>query len=122
MPIVTVELVADPDRPLGHNFTQALADAVGRALNSPPGQTWVRLRTLQRNEYAENEALVDAGELPIFVTLLERQPPIGAELQAELTALTHAVAQVTGRPATCVHIEYAPAAVGRVSFGGKLVQ
>ena len=122
MPIVTVELVADPDRPLEHNLTQSLADTVGRVLNSPPGQAWVRLRSLQRDEYAENDALVDAALLPVFVTLLERQPPTGAELQAEVAALTHAIAQVIGRPAVCVHIEYAPAAVGRVSFGGKLVQ
>jgi phenylpyruvate tautomerase PptA (4-oxalocrotonate tautomerase family) len=122
MPIVTVELVADPDRPLERNFTQSLADAVGRVLSSPPGQSWVRLRLLPRDGYAENDAPVDAAELPVFVTLLERQPPTGAELQAEVTALTHAIAQVIGRPATRVHVEYAPAAVGRVSFGGKLVQ
>ena len=121
MPIVTVEIVADPDRRLEHNLTQSLADAIGRVLRSPPGQTWVRLRTLQRNEYAENEALVDAAELPIFVTLLERRPHTGAELQAEVTALTHAIAQVIGRPAASVHVEYAPAAAGRISFGGKLV-
>lgn len=46
----------------------------------------------------------------------------GAELQAEVSAVTHAIAQVTDRPTACVHIEYAPAAVGRVAFGGKLVQ
>jgi phenylpyruvate tautomerase PptA (4-oxalocrotonate tautomerase family) len=122
MPIVTVEIVADPDLPLEHSLTQSLADAVGRVLSSPPGQTWIRLRSLRREEYAENDALVAAGEWPIFVTLLERQAPTGADLHAEVTALTHAIAQVIGRPATCVHIEYAPSAVGRVSLGGKLVQ
>ena len=122
MPIVTVELVADPERPLERNLTQSLADTVGRVLRSPPGQTWIRLRLLPRDGYAENDALVDAAELPVFVTLLERQTATGPELQAEVTALTHAIAQVIGRPATCVHVAYAPAAVGRVSFGGKLVQ
>jgi hypothetical protein len=43
-------------------------------------------------------------------------------LQAEVTALTNGIAQIMGRPFTCVHVEYAPTAVGRVSFGGKLVQ
>ena len=122
MPIVTLELVVDPDRAVERSLTQSLADTVGRVLSSPPGQTWIRLRLLPRDWYAENDALVDAAELPVFVSVLERQPPTGAELQAEVTALTDAIAQVTGRPATCVHIEYAPAAVGRVSFGGKLVQ
>jgi len=122
MPIVTVEVVADADRLLEHSLPQSLADAVGRVLNSPPGQTWIRLRSLRRDEYAENEALVDSAELPVFVTVLERQPPAGAVLQAEVTALTHAIAHVIGRSATCVHVEYAPAAAGRVAFGGKMVQ
>jgi phenylpyruvate tautomerase PptA (4-oxalocrotonate tautomerase family) len=122
MAIVTVELVADPDRPLGRNLAQSLADAIGRIFSSPAGQTWIRLRLLPRDGYAENDAVVEDGDLPVFVSLLERQPPTGAELEAEVTALTHAIAQVIGRPATCVNIEYAPAAVGRVSFGGKLVQ
>jgi len=122
MPIVTVELVVDPDRAPERNLTQSLADAVGRVLKSPPGQTWIRLRLLGRDEYAENEVLVDSVELPVFVTVLERQPPAGAMLLAEVTALTHAIAYVIGRPAACVHVEYAPAAAGRVSFGGKLVQ
>jgi phenylpyruvate tautomerase PptA (4-oxalocrotonate tautomerase family) len=121
MPIVTVELVADPDRPLGHTLTQALADSIGRVLNSQRGQTWVRLRSLRRDEYAENDALVDAAELPVFVTVLERQVSAGAVLQREVTALTQAVAHILGRPATCVHVEYAPAAAGRIAFGGRLV-
>ena len=122
MPIVSVELVTDPDRPLAHGLAQSLADCVGGVLNSPPGQTWVRIRSLRRDEYAENNALVEAAELPIFVTLLKRHPPAGAELDSEVAALTHAIAQVIGRPHSCVHIEYAPAAVGRLSFGGKLVR
>ncbi len=122
MPVVTVEIVADADHALEHDLAQALADAVGRTLNSLPGQTWVRLRALGRDCYAENESPVDSAEMPVFVTVLERQPPSGAEQQAEITALTRAIAHVTGRPAARVHVEYAPAAAGRVSFGGKLVR
>ena len=122
MPIITVELVADPDRPLERNLAQSLADAIGRVLKSPPGHTWIRLRSLRRDEYAENEVLIDSAELPVFVAVLERQPPAGAMLQTEVTALTQAIAHVVGRSVTCVHVEYAPAAIGRVSFGGKPVQ
>ena len=122
MPIVTVEVVADVDHALEPRLAQSLADTVGRALNSPAGQTWVRIRSLGRDQYAENESLVEAGGMPVFVTVLERLPPSGAELPAEVATLTQAIAQVVGRPAACVHIEYVPAAVGRVSFGGKLVQ
>jgi len=122
MPIVTVELVVDLDRAVERSLTQTLADTVGRVLGSPPGHAWIRLRLLPRDGYAENDSLVDAARLPVFVDVLERQPPVGAELQAEITALTDAIAQVLGRPADCVHVLYAPPAVDRVAFGGKLVQ
>lgn len=122
MPVVTIEVVADIDRAVETNLARSLADAVGRALISPPGQTWVRLRSLPRNQYAENESPVGAGESPVFVTILERLPPSGTELQSEVTEVTRAIAQTLDRPTTCVHIEYAPAAIGRVSFGGQLVK
>jgi phenylpyruvate tautomerase PptA (4-oxalocrotonate tautomerase family) len=122
MPIVTVELVRETDAALEPTLAQAVADAVGRALDSPPGQTWVRLHTLGRNQYAENVRSVQAGELPVFVTVIKRHVPVSAELQTEVALLTHAVAQAIGRPATCVHVEYAPAGANRLAFGGKLVQ
>jgi phenylpyruvate tautomerase PptA (4-oxalocrotonate tautomerase family) len=107
---------------MGPDVAQALADAIGRALKSPPGQTWVRVASLARDRYAENEATVDAAQLPVFVTILKKQIPPRAELAGEVTTLTEAVALVVGRPATCVHVEYAPAAAGRLAFGGTLVR
>ena len=122
MPIVTVEFVSDSDHPIRDGLAQALADAVGHVLGTPSGQTWVRLRSLRPNQYAENGAHLEPCEFPVFVTLLERLPPAGAELQAQVTYLTEAIAKVVGRPGGCVHIEYASAARGRVSFGGRLVE
>ena len=122
MPIVTVEVVASAKEAMAQDLAQSLADAIGRALKSPPGQTWVRVRSVGRDQYAENEAPLDVAQLPVFVTVLKRQSPQRAELEGEVTALTRAVAQVIGRPVACVHIEYAPAAAGRLSFGGVLVQ
>jgi phenylpyruvate tautomerase PptA (4-oxalocrotonate tautomerase family) len=121
MPIVTVEVVAGAN-PMAPDVAQALADALGRALKSPPGQTWVRVGSLARDRYAENEAALDAAQLPVFVTVLKKHIPPRAELDREVTALTEAIAQVIGRPAACVHVEYAPAAAGRLAFGGILVQ
>ena len=122
MPIVTVELVADSDHASERNLAQALADAIGLVLASPPGQTWVRLRWLARHEYAENESSVSADQLPVFVSVVKRQLPPAPELQAEVSALTEAIAKTVNRPAACVHVAYEPAAAGRVSFGGRIVQ
>ena len=122
MPIVTVEIVGDRNGSVPHDLAQLLADAVGNALESPPGRTWVRLRSLPRDQYAENESRREANQLPVFVTILKRRSPQPAELKAEIAALTAAVANVTGRPAECIHIEFAPSAAGRLSFGGTLVQ
>jgi phenylpyruvate tautomerase PptA (4-oxalocrotonate tautomerase family) len=122
MPIVTVEVVAGANDAMIKNLAQSLADAIGGALKSPPGQTWVRVRFLAHDQYAENEAPVDSAQLPVFVTILKKQTPERAELEGEVTALSRAVAQAIGRPAACVHIEYAPAAAGRLAFGGVLVQ
>ena len=122
MPIVTVELVVDPDRALEPSLAQSLADAIGHVLNSPPSQTWVRLHALERASYAENRSVVDVGDLPVFVTVLKRQVTLGAALQAEVGSLTQAIAKVVSRPVASVHIEYAPAAADRLAFGGKLVQ
>ena len=122
MPIVTVEFVSGSNYPIREGLAQALADAVGRVLATPPGHTWVRLRALQPNQYAENDRHIEATELPVFITLLERLPPTGTVLQAQVTSLTQAIAQVFGRPNGCVHIEYASAGSGRVSFGGRLVE
>jgi phenylpyruvate tautomerase PptA (4-oxalocrotonate tautomerase family) len=122
MPIVTVEVVAAANDAMAQDLAQSLADAISGTLKSPPGQTWVRVRSIARDQYAENEALLDPAQLPVFVTILKRQMPQRAELEREVAALTGAVAKVVGRPATCVHIEYAPAAAGRLAFGGRLVQ
>lgn len=121
MPIVDIELVAGPDVSVAAGLAQALADVVGRALQSPPGQTWVRLRVLARDRYAENESTLETSAGPVFVTVLRRTLPAKAEMAAEVAALTPAIATAVHRPASCVHIEYAPAAGGRVAFGGTLV-
>ena len=122
MPIVTVELVGESDNAPEPNLAQLLADAIGRALVSPPGQIWVRLRWLARHEYAENESPLSADQLPVFITIIKREIPTAVELQAEVAAVTAAVARVVGRATEGVHVEYAPAGAGRIWFGGKVVQ
>ena len=121
MPIVDVTLVAEPSISLAPDLAQSLADAIGRALHSPPGRTWIRLHVLASSHYAENQSTLPANDLPVFATVLQRQHPQASEFDRDISALTKAIAEATGRPPTCVHIEFAPEAAGRLSFGGKLV-
>jgi phenylpyruvate tautomerase PptA (4-oxalocrotonate tautomerase family) len=122
MPIVTVEVVVEAGGSIAPDLARALANGVGRVFGSPPGQTWVRLHTLDKTRYAENDSSLEASELPVFVTVLKREPLSGHALETEVASLTEAIARAVGRPPASVHLEYAPEAVSRLAFGGKLVR
>ena len=122
MPIVDIEIVGDVAQPVAGTLAQALADEAARVFASKPANTWVRVRTLARESYAENAIAVAPSDLPVFATVLQRQPPERIALAREIAALTQAIARTVGRSADRVHIEYAPAAAGRMAFGGTLVE
>jgi phenylpyruvate tautomerase PptA (4-oxalocrotonate tautomerase family) len=121
MPIVDIEIVGEVTGSAAGGYAQALADEAARVFGSPPASTWVRVHTLARECYAENDVAVAPSDLPVFVTVLKRALPERAELAREMTALTQAVARVVERSAGRVHVEYAAAAAGRMAFGGTLV-
>ncbi len=121
MPIVDVEVVCSAVPPQPAPSAGRLASALGRVFGSAPGRTWVRLRSLDAAAYAENDAPVADSELPVFVTVQHARPPTGTDLQAEVSAVTQAVAACVSRDAVRVHVAYAPAAAGRQAFGGRLV-
>jgi phenylpyruvate tautomerase PptA (4-oxalocrotonate tautomerase family) len=100
------------------DLAAALADAIGDALQQPPGRVWVRLHLVH---HAENGGPL-AGASPVFVTLLHARPPVGEALKAEITAVTQALARATGRPRERIHLEYAAPGAGRIAFGGRLVE
>lgn len=121
MPILDVELVLRPDESLPADLARQIAVRAGEVFAAPPGTTWVKLRTLAATHYAENEAEPGPAVSPVFVTVLKAHLPEPAALQAEVAALTEAIAAACGRPPENVHILYLPPGVGRVAFGGKLV-
>jgi phenylpyruvate tautomerase PptA (4-oxalocrotonate tautomerase family) len=122
MPIVEIEVVGGPDDPLPPSLAQGVADAAGPIFGTAPGGTWVRLRTLAATHYAESALAVAPDERPVFVTVTRRALPEREALMAEITALTEAIARILQRPPARVHVEYAPAAAGRIAFGGTLVE
>ena len=122
MPIVDVEVVSESPAEFRGLSVVSLADAVGRALGSEPGRTWVRLRRLDAACYAENRAPARPDPLPVFVTVMHAHPPEGSLLDQEVAAVTAAVARSTSRPAERVHVQYAPEGAGRQAFGGRFVR
>lgn len=121
MPIVDVEVVCAADAAASLPHASALATAAGKVFGSSPGKTWVKLRVLDANRYGENETSAPMPG-PVFVTVTQARPPAGDALDAEVGALTAAIAHVLGRPQQNVHVEYAPPALGRIAFGGRLVR
>ena len=122
MPILDVELVVPSRSELPRGLAQQIANEVGRVLNTPPGNTWVRLRVLDGSHYAENGEEIEPGDLPVFVEVLKHTPASGAALDKEVSGLTAAIAKVVGRSSDRVHLEYAPALAGRQAFGGRIVR
>ena len=116
MPIIDIEIV---ESAIDARTTQALADGIGKAFGSAPGKIWVRARVLPAEHYAENDTRAPA---PVFVTVTAGAPPEGAELRERIGQIVDVVARVTGRPRENVHVEFQPAARGRIAFGGRLVE
>jgi phenylpyruvate tautomerase PptA (4-oxalocrotonate tautomerase family) len=119
VPIVDVELIGEADG--DPEITQRLADAIGEALSSRAGGTWVRVRLLASANYAENGGRYEALR-PTFVTVLERTRPTGSDLTDRVSRVTAAVVAVTGCDPNNVHVLFEAAAAGRLAFGGRVVE
>jgi len=120
MPILNVEIVARRDESLSPKLATELANRTGEIFGSAPGSTWVKVHLIARENYAENSS-VSEDIYPVFMSVLKAKLPSPDSLQAEVSKLTAAIAQVCGRPQENVHIVYLPAGAGRVAFGGKVL-
>lgn len=119
MPILNIEIIGGKDD-FSQDLSRRLADVAGSVLNSRQQGTWVKLHFIDVSQYAENGGAI--GSLPIIVSLIQAEPPAGAELRNLLLNLTTAIAEVTGHRVENVHIIVEPAAKGRISFGGNLLE
>lgn len=121
MPILSIEIVGKRgDYPAG--MASRLADAAGAFYRSEAGHTWVRLRWLDPEDYAENEGGPYADVRPVFVSVIEAHPPEDAERARQAVALATVVGEACGQTAEHVHVIYEPPGAGRVAFGGHLVE
>ncbi len=121
MPVVDVEVVSGSGDEPQPGLSQRLADAVGDALGSAPGSTWLRLYVLPTDRYAENRTERADTPTPVFVTVLTRLRPQGTDLTEQIGRVTRAVASVMDADPELVHVIYAEPGRDRVAFGGRLV-
>lgn len=121
MPILDVEVVSGPGESLRDGLARELADIAAEVLGSERGGTWVKLRTLPRELYAENGGL-PADVSPVFVSVLLGQCPSKGAMSQQAERLSASFARACGRPKENVHILYQPNAEGRIAFGGALVR
>ncbi|MBV7339346.1 hypothetical protein KFU94_66240 [Chloroflexi bacterium TSY] len=120
MPIVDIEIVGDR-KALLSNLAEQLASELGNVFGSRPNQTWVRVRSLPSEQYAENQLDNGPQPQPVFVTILKAHRPNSNEIESEVGQITEVVASICQRPLAHVHLLYEPEGNGRVAFGGRLV-
>ncbi len=124
MPIIDVELVTIADEPnaASKEQLQILADELGDLFDSGPAGTWIRLRSIDQAEYAENRTPPGTSVRPTFVNVLHAVLPEAGALRTEMAGIAEIVARTLGRPRDNVHVLYAPGAKGRIGFGGELLE
>lgn len=121
MPILDIEIVVRPGETLDHKLVVEIANHAGEIFVVPSGSTWVKLRTLRQENYAESGGNSPVDFFPVFVSVLIARLPAPDKMQIQVAKLTAAIAKICARPEENVHIIYLPEGAGRVSFGGKII-
>ena len=120
MPIVTIELLEDDAEQTPSQPLQPLADKLGSLFGSRPAETWVKVRSLPRNRYAENGVEVAPSVRPVMVEVIKSNLGPRAELASEAELISKLIASHYDRPQENVHVIYQTDAAGRIAFGGRL--
>ena len=121
MPILEIEIVVDEGEALDDGLASWLAESAGQVFGAPPGSTWVRLRFLSADNYAESGGGPPEGVRPVFVRVLQASPTKAELLEDEVRKLTETIGELCNRPSRHVHVLYDLPAEGRMAFGGRLV-
>ncbi len=120
MPILNIEIVLGPGEKPHAGLAAEIADRAGEIFASAKGGTWVKIRPIPPEHYAENGAGPEDDIFPVFVFILKSRLQERDAMKAEVVSLTNAIAKACARPPENVHIVYEPAAEGRVAFGGQV--
>lgn len=121
MPILDVRLVGAIPSGEPRDLARRIADAAAAVFESRPQGTWVLLDFVPEDAYAENAGGSPLGVRPVIVSILEAEPPVGADRALQAARLARAIAGACGRSEENVHLIYEASARGRVAFGGRIV-
>ncbi len=119
MPIIKALLVVPEGMAAPKGAAQGIADAVAQVLRLEPARVWVTLQHVPADGYAENG--VSRPPRPLFIEVLHADLPAPEQIAVQSKALARAIGSSLGLAPELVHIEYAPAARGRLAFGGQLL-
>ena len=120
MPILDVEIVLSPGESMPPDFAKRLADCSCEVFDTTPCTTWVKVRSVPAECFAENGGGPLAGAYPIFVSVLMVDMPPRKSLVPVVNRLKLLVSGVTGRPVCHIHVFFLPEGAGRVFMGGRL--
>jgi phenylpyruvate tautomerase PptA (4-oxalocrotonate tautomerase family) len=118
MPIIKLEIVLYPQEELDEALAQKLANALGQIFGTGPNETWVMVRPVEANHYAENDET--QRYYPVFASVLKGAWPERALLEKEANQLNQVIGELCHRPQAHVHILYETPASGRIAFGGQI--
>ena len=121
MPILTIEIISFSREQEKAGLASIIADRAGDIFSSMPGGTWVKIRWLPAEQYAENGGGPPENVRPVFVEILLSELPNPDIMKRQVNLLTEAIAGLCNRSSENVHILYQPAAKGRIAFGGRIV-
>lgn len=119
MPILEVEVVGEIAAPLRHGLAQRLVDAAAQVFETAPQQSWLKLRFLDAQDYAENAGPAPSP-LPVFVRVKLRSALELEERRRLARMLARAISELCARPIARVHILFDDPGQGRIAFGGEL--
>lgn len=122
MPIITIQLVVPrKDLELSPQVVQDLADGLGGLFDCSPGSLWLRVSYLSRDQYAENQTALSDRLQPSFIEVQLADEPT-EEMRSQLAQQVALLASsITERALENTHVIFAPAARGRIAFGGRLL-
>ena len=121
MPILNVEIITRHKEHFRPELASELANRTGEIFRSGPGETWIKIVFIAKENYAETDSTSE-NIYPVFVSVLKEKLPSPESMQAEVSKLTEVISKICDRPTENVHIIYLPKAAGRIAYGGKIVQ